>query len=179
MVTLMVLNGFFFNFNVNVRTLPYVCKVKATYKITLLPGQRAYFLVKYKLLLTDYSFTFKAKYAVTINVVINAKLPKVVIVLNTTKETLTIAKNTVIGYIRKSTNSGYFITIQKDVLKIIAVSVTLVANINALMPFNSSQLTVTLLVVAKFKLNYFTRAVADGYISKTETYVITKYPNSL
>ena len=106
----MVLSGFSFNFNINVRTLPYVRKVKATRKITLLPGQKAYLPVKYKLLLTNCSFTFKAKYAVIINVIVNAKLPKVVIVLNTTKETLTIAKNTVIGYIKKSTNSGYFVT---------------------------------------------------------------------
>ena len=109
-VTLIVLNSFFFNFNVNVRTLPCIRKVKATRKIILFPGQRAYFPVKCKLLPTNRSFTFEAKYAVTINVIVNAKLPKVVIVLNTTKGTLIIAKNTVIGYIRKSTNSGYFVT---------------------------------------------------------------------
>ena len=109
-VTLIVLNSFSFNFNVNVRTLPYVRKVKATRKITLLPSQKAYLLVKYKLLLTNRNFTFKAKHAVTINVIINAKLPKVVIILNTIKETLTITKNTGIGYIRESTNSGYFVT---------------------------------------------------------------------
>ena len=49
-------------------------------------------------------------------------------VLNTTKEILIIAKYTVIGYIKESTNNGYFVTSWKDALKIIAVSATLVAN---------------------------------------------------
>lgn len=76
----------------------------------LLPGESVYILVDYKPVPNDRSFSFKVKHGVVVNVVINAKSPRVVIVVNNIDGTLTIPKNTFVGRIEEITNNGYFVT---------------------------------------------------------------------
>ncbi|KAK1827390.1 hypothetical protein QBC39DRAFT_267050, partial [Podospora conica] len=51
-------------------------------KIVLLPRESIYILINYKLVPNDRSFSFKVKYDIVIYLVLNVKLPIVVLVVN-------------------------------------------------------------------------------------------------
>lgn len=95
-------------FDIEVRATSCTRKVTTTREIVLLPGQQAHIPVEYKPLPNDRSFAFEAKHGAMVNSIINAKTPKVVLVVNQSNGTLRIPKNTHAGTIKENIESGLF-----------------------------------------------------------------------
>ncbi|KAK3933799.1 hypothetical protein QBC46DRAFT_275064, partial [Diplogelasinospora grovesii] len=72
-VTFKGVNDFNINFKVLTRSLPCVRKVITTRKISILPKQKVYILVTYKLLLADRSFMLTAFHDVVAHAVVDVK----------------------------------------------------------------------------------------------------------
>lgn len=69
-----------------------------------------YVPVDFKLLLTDRSFAFESKYGAFVNSIIDAKTPRIAVVVNSSDRTLRIRKGTYVGYVKENVESGYFAT---------------------------------------------------------------------
>ena len=87
------------------------CKRKVTnkYRIVLPPNATTHIPVDYKPLPDDRSFAFTATHPQALHAIVDAKTPQVVLVKNTSQDTIVIPKKTRLGRIEESTDSGYFV----------------------------------------------------------------------
>lgn len=161
-------------FDIDVRATSCTRKVTTTREIVLLPGQQAHIPVEYKPLPNDRSFAFEAKHGAMVNSIINAKTPKVVLVVNQSNGTLRIPKNTHAGTIKENIESGYFATSWDKACKAIGVAwmigaatgLTAAASATAMVPAPGTNLSHSVspspAIASEFPLSDMVRCIADG-----------------
>lgn len=101
-------DGFTIDFDVHRRGKACVRKVACAIKATLPPGKTIHVPVDYKPLPDDRSFTFESEHPLAMHAIVDSKTPRVVVMKNTTNQTIVIPQHTKLGYICEGMDSGYY-----------------------------------------------------------------------
>ena len=121
-------------FEVIARAHPCVRRVTLDKPVTLLPGQIMWAKTNYKDLPRDRSFAFFATHVAAVNTLVNIKSPYVVMLSNLILKVIKLSRNTRIGQITESVESGYFASTWKSACAALTVATALTAVQTAELP---------------------------------------------
>ncbi|KAI1112916.1 hypothetical protein F5Y14DRAFT_241643 [Nemania sp. NC0429] len=125
------MDNFSLGFEVTARAHECVRKVTSQKIINLEGGESAYIAVEYKALPTDRNFCFFAAEEVpaTLNTLVNARTPRVVLVVNASNKRFTIPKGTKLGHIRENKTANHYTVSFKGALGALAFAAAAASNL--------------------------------------------------